>query len=827
VGSHYSVSVGGLVTILISLWVCLPVRAIDPSRVHRKPFGHFSVLNGPLGAPQRGLNEPAEEQSLIPLFQTGPEWLPLGPSPIPNGQTEPPSPEVPVSGRVTAIAVDPTDPNLVYVGGAQGGVYRSFDGGETWTQLFVGAKNFAIGCITIDPVDSNNVFVGTGEGNLSADSYYGVGVYVIRNAKSAAPLLEGPYNLDTLGKNVFFPTSIESIVVDPNNDNIVFVATSAGFGGLAGNFGAPTNDLPPWGLYRSKDFLTGQHRFERLNVGSGTNSFYTSAVMDPTNPNHLVLALFGLSASKTDPNPDGGLYYTENALAPKPKFTKVTGLPETSNGNLPLQTNVKLAFSADGLTVLAATGELDSAQTDQGVLRQSTDGGKTFPTILHKADGFAGGQGFYNIAVAIDQKNPLNVYLAGTVGSSGDGGIFQYSADGGQTFTPSINSLHADSHAIAIAPSASNVIYTGDDGGIWGSNDSGRDWTDLNTEGFIATQFESVVVHPIDSNYTLGGTQDNGTILRKPDGTFFRVDFGDGGYALIDQSATDAEHVTLYHTYFNQTGNLIGFARVLKTSCAVEGEWSFRGAYPPPIDPTVHCDGTKDKFNGINLNDNVNFYAPMTLGPGTPNTVYFGTDTLYRSADKGDTMPAVSQAPIEKVNGASVPISAIGISPTSDSIRVVGLDDGTVWATTTGSPTLTQIDGGKLPADYICRVVLDPIDPNTVYVTFNGYGLTAKPGEQIWVTHNLNAATPTWKPAGKGIPSISVNGFVVDPLNTKHLFAGTDHGVYASVDGGAHWSQFGKGFPDVEIFDLTLQSPARILRGATHGLGIWEASIGF
>jgi hypothetical protein len=335
------------------------------------------------------------------------------------------------------------------------------------------------------------------------------------------------------------------------------------------------------------------------------------------------------------------------------------------------------------------------------------------------------------------------------------------------------------------------------------------------------------VVHPTDSNFTLGGTQDNGTIIRDPNGSFFRADFGDGGYALIDQSATDTTSVTMYHTYFNQTANLIGFSRVLKTSCAKEGEWSFRGAYPPPIDPTVHCDGTKDKFNGININDNVNFYAPMALGPGTPNTVYFGTDTLYRSADKGDTMPAVSQAPIETVNGNSVPISAIGVSPTSDSIRVVGLDDGTVWATMTASPILARIDGGKLPADYICRVVLDPVDPNTVYVTFNGYGLTKQPGEQIWVTHNLNADKPKWIPAGKGITSISVNGFVIDPLNTKHLFAGTDHGVYASTNGGVNWTHFGKGFPNVEVYDLTLQSPARILRAATHGLGIWETSIGF
>jgi photosystem II stability/assembly factor-like uncharacterized protein len=857
------IPLGGLFTLVSSLWLCLPAKAIDPARLHMKPFGHPASLNQILAPTLRSpvQQQQEEEEPLIELFATGPQWQPLGPSPIPNGQTFGPT-EVPVSGRVSAIAVDPHDPNLVYVGGAQGGVYRSLDGGQNWTQLLVGAKNFAVGCITVDPVDPNIIFIGTGEGNLSADSYFGVGVYVVRNAKSGTPKLEGPFNLDETGTNVFTYRSIVSIAVDPNNDNIIFAASSSGVGGLGAKVGYPSTAVPLRGLYRSKNFLTGTHRFQRLNVGPGTNTIVTSAVLDPANPNHLVCAVFGqIAGTSTDQNPQGGIYYTDNALAANPTFIRTQQtLPNTADGNVPLFTNIKLAAAdVNGkLTVLAATDEFDTNQLDQGLLRKSTDGGKTFPKILTAADGFAGGQGFYNIAIAIDQKNPQNVYLAGTVSATGvdpdgppgygymyidgqvvpntkpsnptasghgpanGGGTFQYSTDGGQTFTPSVSGLHADSHAIAIAPSATNVIYTGNDGGIWASADSGKEWRDCNTKGFSATQFESVAVHPTDPNFTLGGTQDNGTILRIPDGSFYRADFGDGGYALIDQSAANTENVTMYHTYFNQTGGLIGFGRTLSAGCAQEGQWSFMGIYGGPVDPTVHCDGTTDTFNGIKITDNVNFYAPIALGPGTPNTVYFGTDTLYRSSNKGTTMPAVSQAPIES---GHVPISAIGISPTSDNIRVVGLDDGTVWATTTGASTLKEIDGGMLPLDYVCRVVLDPIDPNTAYVTFNGYFLTTGPGLQIWVTHNLSAATPTWTAAGKGIPSISVNGFVVDPTNTSHLFAGTDHGVYASTDAGATWHRFGKGFPNVEIFDLQLQSPARILRAATHGLGIWQASI--
>src|SRR5580700_8460275 len=517
-------SLTGVFAVLTSLWLSQPAGAIDPSRLHMVPFGRPASLNGLLPEGRTRV-VPQEEQPLIRLFETGPQWTSLGPSPIPNGQIlgPPGTPEVPVSGRVSAIAVDPFNSNIVYVGAAQGGVYRSFDGGQTWTSLFAKAKNFAIGCITIDPRNHNTVLIGTGEGNLSADSYFGIGVYVVRNATSDNPVLRGPFALDNNGANVFFARSIVSIQVDPKNDNIDFCATSSGLGGLGLNTGLPAALLPARGLYRSTNFMAKTPRFTRLNVGPGTNTIVTSAVLDPENPNHLVCSVFGqVAGTSGNLNPEGGLYYTDNALAANPTFTRAIVTGVTADGNLPVLTNVKLAAArpeevevqqgGGGLTVLAATDEFDTNQLDQGLLRKSTDGGKTFPIKLKAADGFAGGQGFYNIAIAIDQKNPQNVYLAGTVSATGvdpdgppgygymyidgqvvpntkpsnptatghgpanGGGTFQYSTDGGQTFTPSVNGLHADSHAIAIAPSATNVIYTGNDGGIWASADSGKEW---------------------------------------------------------------------------------------------------------------------------------------------------------------------------------------------------------------------------------------------------------------------------------------------------------------------------------------------------------------
>jgi hypothetical protein len=672
--------------------------------------------------------------------------------------------------------------------------------------------------------------------------------------------------------DVFSNRSIVKILVDPNDPNVAFFATSSGVGGLGANTGAV---LPPRGLYRSTNFRSGHPSFERLQVGPGTNTIVTSAVLDSKDPDHLVCSVFGqVAGPPTDTDPQGGIYYTNNGLDPVPTFKRAT-ITGPSDKNLPTLTNVKLAAARDpvsgALIVLAATDEFATpVYVDQGLVRKSIDGGVTFPLTLPDGNGFAGGQGFYNIAIAIDQANPLNVYLAGTVSAAGvdpdghgggyiygdgppipnptpgpvtdplngtgphkGGGTFQYSNDGGTKFIPSVKGLHADSHAIAISPSSPNVVYTGNDGGVWRSDDGGRTWQDINTFGFLATQFESIALHPTDPQFTIGGTQDNGTIFRKPDGSFIRADFGDGGYALIDQSATDTEHVTMYHTYFNATGSLIGFGRVLSASCATpplggEGQWSFHGIYTGPVSTFVYCDGSTDTFNGINITDNVNFYAPMALGPGTPNTFYFGTDRLYRSIDRGTTMQVVSQAPILpfappfQAQGATV--SAIGISPLNDKIRLVGLQTGNLFAAATGSSALVEVTG-PLPAQYITRVVLSPTDPDVAYVAFNGYGLP--PGQQVWKTTNLVSAlnsgrTPDWEPAGSGIPDVSVNGLVIDPKFPNHLYAGTDFGVYASTNGGTNWHRFGVGFPRVEVYDIQLQGKFRILRAATHGLGFWQ-----
>src|SRR5262249_46008731 len=153
---------------------------------------------------------------------------------------------------------------------------------------------------------------------------------------------------------------------------------------------------------------------------------------------------------------------------------------------------------------------------------------------------------------------------------------------------------------------------------------------------------------------------------------------------------------------------------------------------------------------------------------------YFGTDRLYRSTDRGVTMTLASQSPI---NGAV--ISAIGISPQNDNVRIVGLASGRVFRTMTGSSTLTDVTG-PIPQRYVARASIDPNNTNIAYVTLDSYGLS--PGQHVWKTTNLGAAAPAWTPAGMGIPDVPVNAFVVDKSNSNNVYAGTDIGVYRSTD---------------------------------------------
>ncbi|MCU1268139.1 MAG: hypothetical protein JWM21_4457 [Acidobacteria bacterium] len=752
----------------------------------------------------------AKAGSLVPEI-SGSSWTPIGPAPIPLGQTT--GVQNPVSGRVLSIAVHPSNPNIVYVGTAQGGLYRTIDGGTTWTAIMDTAQSLAIGAIAIDPVTPTTLFVGTGEGNLCGDCFFGVGMYRILTAETT-PVLQGPFNTAAGNNNAFLANSrsITKIVVSPTNNNILYVGTSSGVGGSGGNAGPSTSNR---GLFRCDNAQAATPTFTKLNIDgppATTNHPVRDIEFEPGNSNNLLVAVVDTIAFATS-----GVYRSTNAADALPgnvTFTKTLTSPAAEQAF-----NIQLTVNnvAGVVTVYAALDELDpacascNALGNYGTVKKSIDGGVTWtPAPLTGASGFAGGQGFYDLPIAVDPGNPLNVLVGGSGDYDADETPSKRSVDGGGAWTKTSVGLHPDTHDIVFAPSNPLIVYHGNDGGIFKSTDGGGTWASLNNTGFNATQFTDLSTHPTDRDYMIGGTQDNGTPFLQPGNVWKLGDFGDGGYSIIDQNATDTVTVTAYHTYFNATNAQIGFARAQTTAEIDPGVTGWPDFYG--------CGGTA---NGISCADGVLFYAPMAQGPGNPNTLYFGTTKLYRSADKGPTMPAVSQT-------FASPLSSIAISPNSDNVRLVGGSTGNLFGTSTGANPLVNLDAGNtVPNNFVGRVVIDPTDntaPYTAYVTLGGFGLGG--GQHIYKTTNLADAGTTWSVSGFGIPDVPVNALAIDPLNSQKLYAGTDIGVWVSVDGGATWSTFSTGLPRVAVFDMEFQARSngaiRVLRIATHGRGIWE-----
>ena len=744
----------------------------------------------------RQLEKQESDRSLLPPSMERDSvlaaWTEIGPNPIPNGQTT--SVSTAVSGRVTAISIHPTNPLIAFVGTAQGGLYRTLDGGTTWTPMMDAAASMSIGAVTIDPTDPTIVFVGTGEGNLSLDSFFGVGLYRINNALSGSPVVNGPFQSRTNGGsgNAFINTSITKIVVDPTNHDNIFVGNTLGFGGISGSqHPGPSGFV---GLHYCANATAATPTFVRvLSLPGGGAAGISDMVMEPGTPNTLIVGQQDYAGGSLN-----GIYRSTNALLGgglSSTWTKVLDYAAVQN-------NIKLAINKIGatVTVLAATG------ASNGRLLRSVDGGATFPTTLTAANGFCGGQCFYDIAVAIEPADSTKMYIAGSTTGSPTR-IVARSTNSGTNFTAIETGLHADSHAIEIAPSNVAVAYTGNDGGVWRSDNVNTAtpasvvWNDVNTATFRATQFMGLAVHPIDPNFTIGGTQDNGTNYYKPDATWTRSDYGDGGYAVIDQSAVNTATVNMFHTYFNSS-TLQGYGFNSSPGTAFEN-WTFRG-----------CNGVTG--NNIPCGGSVLFYAPLEQGPGTPNTIYYGANILYRSANNGLNHTAVSQ-------NLTNAISAIGISPQNDNVRIVGQNNGGLFGTATGSTTLTNLDTGNVvPASFIARAVIDPNNGNTAYVTLSAYNVA-----NVWRTTNFNNATPTWTSlpgtGGNTLPQIPVNGFLVDPANSAILYAGTDIGVYSSIDSGVNWLPFGTGLPRVAVFDIAKTSGS-LIRIATHGRGMWQTA---
>jgi photosystem II stability/assembly factor-like uncharacterized protein len=684
-------------------------------------------------------------------------WASMGPSSLQNCGTG--SPVDLCSGRVTAIAIDPNNPETIYVGGAQGGVWKSTDNGTTWSPLMdeLADGSLAVGSIAIAP--NGDIYVGTGEGNNSGDSYYGAGIL-----KST----DGGRTWTRLGASTFGRSTFTKLVVDPKQGSIVASTNTGQTSSSTANLRVDPG--VPLGVYVSLDggntwTLTLNATYEASDI-----------VIDPSDSSIVYAAVDGgVYVSK-----DGGLSWA-GAL--------VGGLPSPRDVG-----RINLGISASShLTLFAAIEDISSNPT-RGWLYQTTDGGSSWslvnlPRTPRGQGGFCGDQCDYDMLVAVDPADSNTIYL---------GGLDLYrTTDGGSTWTDLggyAGYIHPDQHAFAFSPVSHTTIYVGNDGGVWSASDANTClpescWTNLNS-GLGLLQFQSVATHPTDKFVFLGGTQDNGALLHNESSSVWtEVAGGDGGWVAFDPY----NPLIIYHAF----------------------PWP-EGGLERSIDGGANWVSITDTTNGVNTNDKGLFYVPVAMDPTSSSTMYIGTYRLYKTTSRGNiwTLPSPGLS-FSPSGGCSVTrkedcISAIAVAPSNGQYVYVGTNTGKFFVSTDGGSNFRRIDQG-LPSKPITKIAVDPTVPTDAYVTFSGFGTG-----HVFFTANTGQS---WLDISSNLPALPTNVIILGSGGNV-IYVGTDRGVYASMDKGHSWVLLGGGLPRVAVVDLAFAADGKLV-AATHGRGIW------
>lgn len=768
-------------------------------------------------------------------------WAALGPRPVLNGQVFGTRSELDaklavrtaVSGRVTAIALDPryngTTNQTVYVGGAQGGLWRSLDNGQNWTPLTDSLPSLAIGAVAIDPTNPDVIYLGTGEPNRSGDSYYGAGLFKTTNGGQSWTQITGPTSTTDPKLPVFLNCTFSRIAIDPSKPSTVFVATNTGFFLSAATTPGPA-PLGNRGLWKTTD---GGLTWINVNpTVSKLDRLASDVVIDPRNPKVVYTGITseGIFRSET-----GGDLLSWKYLN--------KGLPaRTDNKGNDNYERIVLTIGPPIGTSTASTVYAAFAGVDDKLLGiyRSTDQGENWAAVTRPQ---AAGQANYNLALMADPTNGNILYYGTQANDAYDGGTVYRSLDAGRSWEdlsvdvdiqdgintlPQPIGLHPDTHCFAISPANSNILFTGNDGGIWRTDSAKTNvwrWNNLNTNLNI-TQFQSVAVHPYDPNLVIGGTQDNGTNLHYGAPAWTHIDDGDGGAVLIDQSNPSV----IYHTFYNIKSQ--GNGAVIGPVVSLDGgqTWIERG-----------CFGCVEAVSGdLNPNDRVAFYAPMTLNTGysgaNGNAIYFGTYRVYRSIDQGRNWMGLGGgvdgygADLTKGQGVITTLAAFPSRGGIDAVGEVvwtGSSDGMIYVTQNAheiaKTRFRNVTRAPLPNRFVTDIALDVRNVQRAVATFSGFNrATSNTPGHVFLTENFGAS---WTDISGNLPDVPVNSAVLDPTRPATIFVGTDIGVFQSTDNGRTWVRLGNNFPSVSVLQMRYHQPSGSLIAATHGRGVYRLTL--
>ena len=812
-------------------------------------------------------------QSITPNAST---WTSIGPEPTASSFFGN------VSGRVTALAVDPCDSsgNTIYAGAAQGGVWKSTNGGTNWTPLTDSQLSISSGSLAVDPVPGDctgghtgAIYYGTGEENFAFDSFYGAGVLISRDGGATWTKDNTFVNVTSGTPSVITPESataagpfIGAISVDPATSGAsqVLLAAVQGISNQAHS-----------GIWRSTDGGADWTLIPATSYSPALPAqfdFGTGVAFDPNDPtgNTAYAALgipFCTGANNTcdqsgSPELDNGVYKSTdggitwtllssldtavtNAGLAVSNYGRITIAVGPSSNNLPTGTELVVSIA----NIAPATSTNAGSSADLLGIFKSTNGGQTFSPVTTPAP-FCNDQCFYDMAVAISPANANVIFLGGGPAATGkdangnsvspvcgqflsDQGISTVieSADGGTSWTDvscdnaSGTFIHVDTHAFAFAPGG--TIYTGNDGGVWSSanvistSPGGQTWSNLNNSLSLTQFYPGNSIHPSNPEIGFAGAQDNG--MQMFTGQLGWTDTnscGDGGWTAIDPSTPSTVYTTC--EAIGQLGTLL---KNQEDGTGVQFGANWIALDTPAID-----------------GDNTDFVPPLVLDPTTPQNVYFGTDRVWQSTNGGlswtaisTTLPSLPSSSGATCGGGICVITTLAVAPNSSNTIYVGADTGQIFDSTnaTGAvPTFNEIDQSNMPGRTVTQIAVGPTNSQIAFATFSGFSSCPASGStpacdglgHVFMTLNGGGA---WTNIDGNLPDTPVNDIVIDPndLTEQTLYVATDVGVFVTTTGGTSWSELATGLPHVECTSLKLNNTARVLRVGTHGRGDWDLQL--
>jgi len=628
-----------------------------------------------------------------------------------------------IGGRIRALAISRTSPSTMFAGSVGGGIWKTTNAGASWAPVDDFMASLSVSSIVFDPSNAGVLYAGTGEGYGNTDALRGAGIFrSVDGGATWTPLA------DTASQS----TAVNRIAIAPSG-GVLLAATNTG-------------------LWRSAD--------------NGASFALATTGITPQD-----VDFSPVDALKAVAGGYGAIVYSWDGGA---TWQNARGLPTTSG-------RIELAYARSQPDTIYAL-----VDTGGGTLYRSTNAGATF-SPASTTPLLENGQGWYDAALWVNPKDTNHVVVGGV--------NLRQTFDGGATWNWIADRIHVDQHVIVEDPRFDDVtnrtVFIGNDGGVYRASDvraaAQTGYTALDNNLGV-TQFYGGAGSAA-TGVIVGGTQDNGTLVRQPQyGTSWKSTLGgDGGFVAADP--TDASYFYAETIYLQ-----------LFRSADAGATWTGVGG------------GIAD------AGQSANFIAPFALDPNDANRMYAGGARLWVSAN------VKSAAPTWKAifgSASANHVSAVAIAPSVSDVAWIGLTYGNVYRTanaTAAAPSFTAVNAPTY-GNFVTHITVSPFDPDVVYVTMGGFG-----SENVIRTTNGGA---TWSDATggdtTGLPNAPVNDLEIDPQDGRTLYAATEVGVFTSHDGGATWDVPQSGPANVAVDDLFWMGTTLV--AATHGRGMFSIDV--